>query len=101
MLIDSGVPRFATEPAQVALDRAAATETGCGRDDQHQLWYVALTRACYAALIVVSDPDGGSPVTRAIVESADPRLKTASNPLEPWLDPSPQVRVDRVHPAGR
>ena len=87
VLIDSGVPRSATEPAQLALDRAIAAETGSGRDGQHQLWYVALTRARYAALIVVSDPDGGSPVTRAIVESADPRLKTASNPLEPWLDP--------------
>ncbi|MCY4506551.1 MAG: hypothetical protein OXG35_06275, partial [Acidobacteria bacterium] len=87
VLIDSGVPRSVTEPAQLALDRAIAAETGGGRDDQHQLWYVALTRARYAALIVVSDPDGGAPVTRAIVESSDPRLQTASNPLDPWLDP--------------
>ena len=62
---------------------------------------MALTRARYAALIVVSDPMAGSPATRAIVESADRRLKAASNPLEPWLDPSPRVRLDRVHPAGR
>ena len=44
---------------------------------------LSLTRARYAALIVVSDPDGGaSPVTRAI-ESADPRLtatRTRSRP---------------------
>ena len=59
VLIDSGVPRSATAPAQLALDRAIAAETGGGRDDEHQLWYVALTRARYAALIVVSDPDGG------------------------------------------
>ena len=88
VLIDSGVPRSATAPAQLALDRAIAAETGGGRDDEHQLWYVALTRARYAALIVVSDPDDGtSPVTRAIIESADPRLTAASNPLEAWLDP--------------
>ena len=88
VLIDSGVPRSATAPAQLALDRAIAAETGGGREDEHQLWYVALTRARYAALIVVSDPDGGtSPVTRAIIESADPRLTAASNPLEAWLEP--------------
>ena len=60
VLIDSGVPRSATAPAQLALDRAIAAETGGGRDDEHQLWYVALTRARYAALIVVSDPDNGT-----------------------------------------
>ena len=88
VLIDSGAPRSATAPAQLALDRAIAAETGRGRDDEHQLWYVALTRARYAALIVVSDPDGGgSPVTRAIIESADPRLTAASHPLEAWLEP--------------
>ena len=88
VLIDSGVPSSATTPAQLALDRAIAAETGRGRDDEHQLWYVALTRARYAALIVVSDPDGGaSPVTRAIIESTDPRLTAASNPLEAWLEP--------------
>ena len=49
---------------------------------------MALTRARYAALIVVSDPDGGtSPVTRAIIENADPRLTATSNPLEAWLEP--------------
>ena len=49
---------------------------------------MALTPARYAALVVVSDPDGGaSPVTRATIESADPRLKAASNPLDAWLDP--------------
>ena len=52
VLIDSGVPRSATAPAQLALDRAIAAETGRGRDDEHQLWYVALTRARYAALIL-------------------------------------------------
>ena len=84
----SGVPRSATALAQLALDRAIAAETGGGRDDEHQLWYVALTRARYAALIVVSDPDGGtSPVTRAIIENADPRLTATSNPLEAWLEP--------------
>ena len=88
VLIDSGVPSSATEPAQLALDRAIAAESGCGRDDEHQLWYVALTRARYAALIVVSDPEGGaSPVTRAIIESEDPRLTATSNPLEAWLEP--------------
>ena len=87
VLIDSGVPRSATNPAQLALDRAVAAETGGGRDDQHQLWYVALTRARYAALIVVPDPDAASPVTRAIVDSADPRLVAATNPLAPWLEP--------------
>ena len=89
VLIDSGVPRSATAPAQLALDRAIAAETGGRRDDEHQLWYVALTRARYAALIVVSDPDGGaSPVTRAIIESEDPRLTAAANlPLEAWLEP--------------
>lgn len=88
VLIDSGVPRSATAPAQLALNRAIAAETGGRRDDEHQLWYVALTRARYAALIVVSDPDGGaSPVTRAIIESADPRLTAAENPLEAWLEP--------------
>ena len=50
VLIDSGVPSSATAPAQLALDRATAAETGRGRDDEHQLWYVALTRARYAAL---------------------------------------------------
>ena len=45
VLIDSGVPSSATAPAQLALDRAIAAETGGGRDDEHQLWYVALTRA--------------------------------------------------------
>ena len=85
--IDSGAPRSATAPAQLALDRAIAAETGGGRDDEHQLWYVALTRARYAALIVVSDPDdGASPVTRAIIESTDPRLTVASHPLEAWLE---------------
>ena len=34
MLIDSGVPRSATAPAQLALDRAIAAETGGGRDDE-------------------------------------------------------------------
>ena len=88
VLIDSGVPRSATAAPQLALDRAIAVETGRGRDDEHQLWYVALTRARYAALIVVSDPDGGgSPVTRTIIESADPRLTAASNPLDAWLEP--------------
>ena len=49
---------------------------------------MALTRARYAALIVVSDPDGGtSPVTRAIIESADPRLTAAPHRLETWLEP--------------
>ena len=87
VLIDSGVPRSGTEPAQLALDRAIAAETGRGRDDEHQLWYVALTRARYAALIVVSAPDDGiSPVTRAIVESEDPRLTAASHPLAAWLE---------------
>ena len=38
VLIDSGVPRSATEPAQLALDRVIAAETGRGRDDEHQLW---------------------------------------------------------------
>ena len=48
---------------------------------------MALTRARYAALIVVSDPDDGiSPVTRAIIESEDPRLTVASHPLEAWLE---------------
>ena len=81
VLIDSGVPRSATAPAQLALDRAIAAETGGGRDDEHELWYVAL--------IVVSDPDDGgtSPVTRAILESADPRLMAASHRLEAWLEP--------------
>ena len=88
VLIDSGVPRSATAPAQLALDRAIAAETGGRRDNEHQLWYVALTRARYAALIVVSDPDGvTSPVTRAIIESADPRLTAAANPLQAWLEP--------------
>ena len=88
VLIDSGVPRSATEPAQLALDRAIAAETGRSRDDEHQLWYVALTRARYAALIVVSDPKRGtSPVTRAIIESADPRLSATSHRLEAWLEP--------------
>ena len=88
VLIDSGVPRSATAPAQLALDRVIAAETGGRRDDEHQLWYVALTRARYAALIVVSDPDGvTSPVTRAIIESADPRLTAAANPLQAWLEP--------------
>ena len=88
VLIDSGVPRSATAPAQLALDRAITAETGGSRDDAHQLWYVALTRARYAALIVVSDPDGGaSPVTRAIIESTDARLTAASNPLEALLEP--------------
>ena len=87
VLIDSGVPRSATAPAQLALDRAIAAETRGSRDDEHQLWYVALTRARYAALIVVSDPDGGaSPVTRAIIESTDPRLTADSNPLDTWLE---------------
>ena len=87
VLIDSGPPKSATEPAQLALDRAIAAETGGGRDDEHQLWYVALTRARYAALIVVSDPDAGaSPVTRAIIDSEDPRLAAASNPLKAWLE---------------
>ena len=87
VLIDSGVPRSATTPARLALDRAIAAETGGGRDDEHQLWYVALTRARYAALIVVSDPDdGASPLTRAIIESADPRLTVASHPLDAWLE---------------
>ena len=49
---------------------------------------MALTRARYAVLIVVSDPESGaSPVTRAIVESADPRLTVASHRLEAWLEP--------------
>ena len=48
VLIDSGPPKSATEPARLALDRAIAAETGGGRDDEHQLWYVALTRARYA-----------------------------------------------------
>ena len=49
---------------------------------------LTLTRARYAALIVVSDPDGvTSPVTRAIIESADPRLTAAANPLQAWLEP--------------
>ena len=88
VLIDSGVPSSATAPAQLALDRAIAAESGCGRDDEHQLWYVALTRARYAVLIVVSDPEGGaSPVTRAIIESEDPRLTATSNPLEAWVEP--------------
>ena len=92
MLIDSGMPRSATAPAQLALDRAIAAETGRSRDDEHQLWYVALTHARYAALIVVSDPDGGaSPVTRAIIESADPRLTAASNPIEAWLELVPET----------
>jgi len=87
VLIDSGPPKSATEPARLALDRAIAAETGGGRDDEHQLWYVALTRARYAALIIVSDPDdGASPVTRAIIESKDPRLTAASNPLKAWLE---------------
>ena len=48
---------------------------------------MALTRAHYAALIVVSDPERGtSPVTRAILESADPRLMAASHRLEAWLE---------------
>ena len=51
----------------------------------------ALTRARYAALIVVSDPDGRtSPVTRAILESADPRVTAASDPLAAWLEPVPE-----------
>ena len=91
LLIDSGVPRSATTPAQLALDRAIAAETGSVRDDEHRLWYVALTRARYAALIVVSDPDGRtSPVTRAILESADPRLTATSHRLAAWLEPVPQ-----------
>jgi DNA helicase-4 len=88
VLIDSGPPKSATAPARLALDRAIAAETGGGRHDEHQLWYVALTRARYAALIVVSDPESGaSPVTRAVVESADPRLTVASHRLEAWLEP--------------
>ena len=59
---------------------------------------MALTRARYAVLIVVSDPDGCvSPVTRAIIESADLPVTTASNPLEAWLDP---VRVAVPCPCG-
>ena len=97
VLIDSGVPRSATAPAQLALDRAIAAETGGGRDDEHQLWYVALTRARYAALIVVSDPDGcASPVTRAIIESVDPRVTTASTAR------TAKRKLDRCgfHPGG-
>ena len=52
VLIDSGPPRSATAPAQLSLDRAIAAETGGGRDDEHQLWNMAQTRARYAALIV-------------------------------------------------
>ena len=102
VLLDSGVPSSATTPAQLALDRAIAAETGGDRDDEHRLWYVALTRARYAALIVVSDPDGRtSPVTRAIIESADPRLTAASDPLEAWLEPVPEsVPCPSCSPGG-
>ena len=87
MLIDSGVPRSATAPAQFALDRAIAAETGGSRDSEHQLWYVALTRARYAALIVVSDPDGGT-TEWAVIGRRTGTLKLGS--------PPPGIRMDDV-----
>ena len=88
--------------AEVALDRAIAAETGGRRDDEHQLWYVALTRARYAALIVVSDPDGGvSPVTRAT--STEPRCRgvRAVRPREPVRTRTRGVRLAQTRGSPR
>ena len=83
-------PALAVAHPSSRSPRAIATETGGDRDDEHRLWYVALTRTRYAALIVVPDPDGNtSPVTRAIIDSADPRLTAASDPLGAWLESVP------------
>ena len=86
ILIDSGTPRAATRPENVALRQAISAETGHEQDDEHRLWYVALTRARRASLIIVSDPDyGPATPTRKILTSPDDRLAGATEALERWL----------------
>ena len=86
ILIDSGTPHAATRPETLALRNAISAETGQHQDDEHRLWYVALTRARRASLIIVSDPDRGpAPPTRKILTSRDDRLARATEALERWL----------------
>ena len=81
-----GTPRAATRPENVALRQAISAETGHEQDDEHRLWYVALTRARRASLIIVFDPDRGpAPPTRKILTSPDDRLAGATEALERWL----------------
>lgn len=86
ILIDSGIPRAATRPENIALRQAISVETGHEQDDEHRLWYVALTRARRASLIIVSDPDRGpAPPTQKILMSPDDRLTGSTEALEHWL----------------
>ena len=86
ILIDSGTPLAATRPENIALRQAISAETGHDHDDEHRLWYVALTRARRASLIIVSDPDRGpAPPTRKILTSTDDRLAGCTEALKHWL----------------
>ena len=86
ILIDSG-PSFAAATAEEqALKRAIAAEVGPRTEDEHRLWYVALTRAKRAALILVVEPRGGtSRTTDLLLQSTDPRIAIDVELLSPWL----------------
>ena len=60
ILIDSGPSAARSRADQRALDRAIAAETGYEDDDEHRLWYVAVTRGRRAALVLVVNADGGA-----------------------------------------
>ena len=88
ILIDSGPSMAAMRTEQRALDRALEPETGARTDDEHKLWYVAVTRAKRQTIVLVLDADGGaSRATRTLIDGADGAIGTDITSLTTWLEP--------------
>ena len=88
ILIDSGPSMAAMRTEQRALERALEPETGARTNDEHKLWYVAVTRAKRQAIVLVLDADGGaSRATRALIDGADGAIGTDISSMATWLAP--------------
>ena len=88
ILIDSGPSMAALRTEQRALDRALEPETGGRPDDEHKLWYVAVTRAKRQAIVLVLDADGGaSRATRTLIDGASGAIGTDVTSMAAWLEP--------------
>ena len=88
ILLDSGPSRIKARLPERALQRALEIEAGPREDDEYRLWYVALTRARFASLVLVSDRDGAtSQATKTLLTSTDPRITIDIEHLAEWLTP--------------
>ena len=88
ILIDSGPSMAAMRTEHRALERALEPETGGRTDDEHKLWYVAVTRAKRQAIVLVLDADGGaSRATKTLIDGAENGMGTDITGLSTWLAP--------------